>query len=143
MARVRLNGWQRLWIVTSIIAGVVLAMMCSAREFSAAEAHVMKIREVRTATENVTKEANRAMAAVPPGPSRDAVQAQYQSTLNKQIAGIEESIEFLRKNEEAQLPRRYSQFFAAWVALTIGSYATGWIAAWVYRGFRPHAKSAS
>lgn len=135
----RLNGWQRLWVVSSLLMGLYLACIEARVYPDMAPVAVESFQDVDTfeasmqlcdAFKNVATPAQRAACRekfVKPAPERYMARENYR----------------LRVAAYQSLGHERRQFVGLvlmiWLTTCAALYAGGWLVAWVARGFRKPA----
>lgn len=140
MARVRLNGWQRLWVLACL--GMALTFVMFAAGQITTEDQVTSWHEAQTSYfESKIKEAR---AGVKPSPLNRYVGTD--STAEELLSQQEvENKSYAHRIEHlpAEQLKKVSAFALAWVVCCLVLYVLGWLVAWTIRGFRPNEKSRS
>ena len=133
----RLNGWQRLWVVTSLLIGIVIAVMVATHlptEQDEAERHGYAIKGLKDQiTRVVENKKNATMREL------DLADGRTVENINLRIAL--ENYEY-RASTETLTTRQLQEIgygLAFWLGISGTLYVIGYAVKWIYRGFRPKA----
>ncbi|MCY1371911.1 hypothetical protein D9M68_599790 [compost metagenome] len=152
---IRLNGWQRLWVLFTVLAGAfaVFILVLSYPDSEYAEA---KFKESMAAIENSDevegpwKKYQQSSSDVPKSlfgdlliqQESDAVKPRFSGTPISQPSVAQRKQEAQQQYEaDLQLLSRdrrsmLVQVGSVWLLSSVGLYVLGWLIAWVIRGFR-------
>lgn len=133
----RLNGWQRLWVVTSALIGIVIAVIVATHlpnEQDEAQRHRYEIRNLKEQLARVIENKKNVNM-------RDIDTANGKTVENINLRIALENYEY--DNSAETLTSRQLQGigwgFAFWLGISGALYVIGYAVKWIYRGFRPKA----
>ena len=148
----RLNGWQRLWVVASVLS---LVMTVAIVVFGLRD--VDQIEEVAVHTQRLAKEITAAEIAgigavnFPNDLTKEEIASHVKrgmSTSPPSVVAIAEELLELRAKRASALAKEWNQAgrsenqrawalgIGAWLAFVIALYLFGWALGWVLRGFK-------
>lgn len=141
MARVRLNGWQRLWVVATGMMGVVAVVamvdLFKTEQYvdDSYQSEVVNLRDIKKVLLD---------------PNITEVDSRYSYKKNWTIAEVNDRIadageDYTQKLKHLTMEQTKAIVIplALWLLASSTVYGLGWTAHWVYRGFRPKGKSTS
>ncbi len=149
---VQMNGWQRLWVVASVlslvaIAAIVFSDLRSADEIEDVAYHTQRLAKEVTVTEiaglgsvnfpdDLTKEeianhVKRGMSTSPP-----TVVAIAQGLLDLRAQRASALARARNRLAHSQNQTAWAFGVGGWLAFIVGLYLSGWALGWVRRGFR-------
>jgi hypothetical protein len=132
----RLNGWQRLWVVTSLLIGIVIAVIIATHlpnEQDEAERHGYAIR-------NLNEQLARVIENKKNVNMRDVDIANGKTVENINLRIALENYEY-STSAETLTSRQFQNIgwgLAFWLGISGALYVIGYAVKWVYRGFRPN-----
>lgn len=133
----RLNGWQRLWVVTSLLIGIVIAVMVATHlptEHEETERHGYAIKGLKDQITRVVENTKNATMR-----ELDLADGRTVENINLRIAL--ENYEY-RTSVETLTSRQMQGIgygLAFWLGISGALYVIGYAVKWIYRGFRPKA----
>jgi len=129
-----MNGWQRLWIVLSVLLAIAAGYI----------AYIAMPNEARLTNVHKTLMAGYAYDMKAIANAKDENTKKFYRENVGTIEDVGNRSDAERKKHElrlAELPGEQREFIISltlvWLAICIGIYVAGWVAGWVYRGFRP------
>ena len=145
----RLNGFQRLWLVSCGIVAIalVITFFVTKPKESDFTARIWPEKDDwRAATLKASSEELNELFRTQRAPSDAQVKAisdRMEKKIAEGIAAIDQRYAGYLEQYTVSHNREIGGYFLVWLYWTVLTYAIGWISVWIYRGFRPKSDSRS
>lgn len=123
-----MNGWQRLWIVVSLILAIFIGWY--AYLLLPTESRITRNYDSRV--EQLARYLKESSAQESDYPGRGEYIASLKEDIRKENENLPLELAALPKERRETL----TTAFGIWLGLSLGMYISGWLIGWVYRGFR-------